>query len=228
MKAMGEQVSKGEETMANIRGKVELTKDNTDNLSQTVEKLGLKFDEKISKLSILESNITGLKASLKAQQSASIDGETVATQLSAEKDRLEAELQKAREIEAELMKNREKLDEKLEILEENMRSHDESLAHLKTQSYSENKIRNLIGEEMKDFHDIVDDACGRLATLEGEKDKVDSSILKEAEKANKNAELLLEREEVAYFLNKKNFISNRDILILLVLFRPQRPILNLK
>ena len=165
----------------------------------------------MSKISVIESNITGLKATIKAQQMSAIDGETVATQLSAEKDRLEAELQRAKELEADLVHDREKVAQKLAMIEEDLHLKDDEISRLKKQSFSENKLRNLIGEEMRDFHDIIDDTCGRLSMLESGKDKVDASILKEAEKANKNAELLIEREEATRtdFANQIRNIQNK-------------------
>lgn len=210
MKTVFDQVNKNNETMANIRGKVELTKDQSDGLQRTVEKLTTKFDDKLSKLSILESNLASLKATIKSQQTAAIDGETVATQLSAEKDRLEAELNRSKEVEADLVRNREKVGQKLDMIEENLHLKEEEIERLKSQSYSPNKLRDLIGEEMKDFHDILDDTCGRLTVLEGNKDIIDSSILKEAEKANKNAELLLDREEATKsdFTNQVKDVRN--------------------
>ena len=77
MRKSEKQVTKNTETMANIRGKVELTKDQSDTLQKIVEELSDKIDEKSSKLAFLESNLKGLKSTIKTRQASAIDGESV-------------------------------------------------------------------------------------------------------------------------------------------------------
>ena len=100
------------------------------------------------------------------------------TQLSIEKQRLETELAKSKELESKMSQDRERFDSKLDRIESAQSQRDEKIESIEKKLFTENKLRNLIGEEMKDFHDIDDDACGRISLLESNKESSDQAILK--------------------------------------------------
>ena len=95
-----------------------------------------------------------------------------------EKQRLETELAKSKELESKMSQDRERFDSKLDRIESAQSHRDEKIESLENKIFTENKLRNLIGEEMKDFHDIVDDACGRISLLESNRESSDQAILK--------------------------------------------------
>ena len=98
--------------------------------------------------------------------------------------------------------DRERFDSKLERLEMTLTQRDDKIDSLEHKVFSENKLRNLIGEEIKDFHEIVDDACGRISMLENNKESSDQAILK-VRKISSLHEL--------YYLIIKFYISILDV-----------------
>ena len=53
----------------------------------------------------------------------------------------------------------------------------------------------MIAEETAELHEIIDETCGKVNQLENDRSEDNKGIIKQAEKANRAAELLLEREE---------------------------------
>ena len=123
-----------------------------------------------------------------------MDGESIAQQVAQERDRIAAELERAQKEAAELVSEREASKRSISAIEETLESQNKKMEKIDG-FVSESKVQKIVGNGLSDVHDILDDAIGRLNKLEEEKSENDEAILKEAEKASKMAENLIQREE---------------------------------
>ena len=194
-KAMQEAINESQEAISNVRGKVEISKDQTDKIATHVTRVDevlLKNRDAIAKL---ESKIDQVRAALQAQQTNALDGQALADQLVTDKAQLEIELENAKEKEAEILREREKISKSVATIENELNFTRGELEKVKNSNFDRQKLKELIAEETAELHDILDETCGKVSQLETDRNEDNNNIIKQAEKANSHAELLLEREE---------------------------------
>ena len=183
------------EELTNIRGKVELVKDQAEKFSKKFITVDDELSRRQGQLSALETKIDQVRSALQAQQTSALDGASVAEQLIADKSSLEQQLEKATEREEEARRATERLKVRLVALEDELTTTKNIIEELENDKFSPQKMRELIAEETAELHEIIDETCGKVNQLENDRSEDNKGIIKQAEKANRAAELLLEREE---------------------------------
>ena len=194
-KAMQEAITESQEAISNVRGKVEISKDQTEKIASHMTKVDEVLMKNRDSISKLESKIDQVRSALQAQQTNALDGQALADQLVTDKAQLEVELEKAKEKEAEILREREKISKTVYTIQNELSETRGELEKVKSSNFDRQKLKELIAEETAELHDILDDTCGKVSQLETDRNEDNNNIIKQAEKANQHAELLLEREE---------------------------------
>ena len=189
------QIQTNAEELTNIRGKIEIVKDQAEKFTKKFTTVDDELSRRQGQISMLETKIEQVRSALQAQQTSALDGASLADQLVADKSNLEQQLEQATAREEESKRATERLKIRLVALEEELSTAKSSIEDLEAEKFTSQKLRELIAEETAELHEIIDETCGKVNQLENDRSEDNKGIIKQAEKANRAAELLLEREE---------------------------------